>query len=123
MAKRGKRELKIPITGKYRKQLLPQGLREYPKKQQIWKNVPPLYSPLQPQAKSQTSLERVNKQLANGEEICQKGGAQAGLWEQSTVGLRNLLEDEGRSELVHKIQGYVAETFTGVPAGRSWSRG
>lgn len=92
---------------------------EYSKKQQIWKNTPPLYSPLQPQAESQTSLERVNKQLANGEEICQKGGAQPGLWEQSTVGLRNLLEDEGRSELVHKIQGYVSETFTGVPAGRS----
>lgn len=29
------------------------------------------------------------------------------------MGLRNLLEDEGRSELVHKIQGYVSETFTG----------
>lgn len=30
-------------------------------------------------------------------------------------------EGEGRPELVYKIQGYTAEMFTRVPAGRGWS--
>lgn len=75
-----------------------------------------------PQAASQASLERVNKQLSDGERICHKVGAQAGLWEQTPVRLRNLTADEGRSELVHKNQGRVAEMFTGVPASRNWSQ-
>lgn len=43
---------------------------EYPKKKQIWKNAPPPYSPPDP-GLSQNLLERVNKQLADGDEICQ----------------------------------------------------
>lgn len=34
------------------------------------------------------------------------------------MGLRNLLEHEGKPELIHKNQGYMAEMLTGVPAGR-----
>lgn len=43
---------------------------EYPKKKQIWKNAPPPYSPPDPRL-SQNSLERVNKQLVDSDEICQ----------------------------------------------------
>lgn len=39
------------------------------------------------------------------------------------MGLRKLPEHEGRPELVDKNQGHVAEMHTGLPAGRSWSRG
>lgn len=43
--------------------------------------------------------------------------------EQLPNGLRNLLEPEGRSDLVHKNQGCVADKLSGLPAGRIWSRG
>ena len=82
-------------NGKYRKWSLTLQLRKSAQRRNTFRKMHPrpCYSLPQTQAESHCSLERVNKQLAGGEENCLKVGVQAGLWDQPTV---NLPKDEGR---------------------------